>query len=74
MISSKHLKNFFEPITKFLIAQGYEFEDLWVDSDDSMEFKIEAENKLYSYDYTILQLKIIFEFNGHHMFIHLKNY
>ena len=29
--------------------------------------KIENGNKVYSYDYTILPLKLIFEFNGNHV-------
>ena len=59
--------DFFKPITDALLNKGLEINDLWFGGDDSFEFKIESNEKLYSYDYTILPLKLIFEFNGHHV-------
>lgn len=44
-----------------------ELDDLWFGGNESLEYKIENGNKLYSYDYTILPLKLIFEFNGNHV-------
>ena len=65
--ASKESLDFFEPITKHLLNMGVEMEDIWFGGDDSMEFKIENGDKLYSYDYTILSKKIIIEFNGNHV-------
>ena len=63
----KHQWIFFKPITDALLNKGLEINDLWFGGEDSFEFKIEYNEKLYSYDYTILPLKLIFEFNGHHV-------
>jgi len=65
--ASKQSLAFFEPLTKHLINKGINSEDIWFGSNDSMEFKIETKDKLYSYDYTILSKKIIIEFNGNHV-------
>lgn len=65
--ASQSSLDFFKPITDALLDRGMEITDLWFGGDDSFEFKIESNEKLYSYDYTILPLKLIFEFNGHHV-------
>jgi len=65
--ASKQSLGFFEPLTKHLINNGIEMDDIWFGGDDSMEYKIETKDKLYSYDYTILSKKIIIEFNGNHV-------
>ena len=59
--------DFFRPITDALLDRGMEITDLWFGGDESFEYKIESNEKLYSYDYTISPLKLIFEFNGHHV-------
>lgn len=65
--ASKESLEFFKHLTKHLLTMDLELDDLWFGSNDSIEFKIESDNKLYSYDYTILSLKLIFEFNGNHV-------
>lgn len=65
--ASKESLDFFEPLTKQLLSMGIELQDIWYGGDDSLEFKIESNNKLYSYDYTILSKKIIIEYNGNHV-------
>ena len=65
--ASKQSLDFFEPLTKHLINKGIDSEDIWFGGNDSIEFKIETKDKLYSYDYTILSKKIIIEFNGNHV-------
>ncbi len=65
--ASKESLEFFEPLTKHLLTMDLELEDLWFGGNESLEYKIENGNKVYSYDYTILPLKLIFEFNGNHV-------
>lgn len=65
--ASKQSLEIFEPLTDFLLKQNIDFEDIFYGVENSFEFKIEDNNRLYSYDYTILPLKLIFEFNGSHV-------
>lgn len=65
--ASKESMEFFKPLTENLLNRGLELEDLWFGGNESIEFKIENNDKVYAYDYTILPLKIIFEYNGNHI-------
>ena len=58
----------FNPLTKKLILEGIDFEDIFYGIEDSFEFKLMYdEEHYYSYDYTIESLKIIIEYNGSHV-------
>lgn len=65
--ASQQSLEIFEPLTKQLLEKGIDFNDIFYGVENSFEFKIEKGEKLYSYDYTILPLKLIFEFNGSHV-------
>ena len=65
--ASQQSLEIFEPLTKQLLEKGIDFNDIFYGVENSFEFKIEKGEKLYSYDYTILSLKLIFEFNGSHV-------
>jgi len=65
--ASKESLNFFEHITMYLLKKGFDFDDIFYGVKNSFEFKIDYNNKLFSYDYTILSLKLIFEYNGSHV-------
>ncbi len=65
--ASQQSLEIFEPLTKQLLEKGIDFNDIFYGVENSFEFKIENDGRLYSYDYTILSLKIIFEFNGSHV-------
>lgn len=66
-ISSKESLLIFEPLTQFALSNNVNFYDIFYGVDNSFEYKIEDNEKLHSYDYTILPLKLIFEYNGHHV-------
>jgi len=65
--ASEQSLEIFEPITKFLLENNISFDEIFYGVENSFEYKIENNNRLYSYDYTILPLKLIFEFNGNHV-------
>ena len=44
-----------------------DYEDIFYGVENSFEYKIESGDKLYAYDYTIVSLNLIFEFNGSHV-------
>jgi len=66
-IASEESLLVFEPLTKFALSNNIDFDDIFFGGDNSFEFKIEDNEKLHSYDYTIIPLKLIFEYNGHHI-------
>ncbi len=57
----------FEPLTEFALSNNIDFNDIFYGAKNSFEYKIEDNEKLHSYDYTILPLKLIFEYNGSHV-------
>jgi len=65
--ASKESLEIFKPLTKFAIEKGIEFDDIFCGHNNSFEFKIETGKKTNSYDFTILSLKLIFEYNGSHV-------
>lgn len=65
--ASKESLEFFEYVTIHLLRKGFDFDDIFYGVKNSFEYKIEDGKKLHSYDYTILSLKIIFEYNGSHV-------
>lgn len=65
--ASKQSLEIFEPLTEFLTSIKIDFNDIFYGVENSFEYKIESNDRLYSYDYTILPLKLIFEFNGNHV-------
>lgn len=66
-IASEESLLVFEPLTKFALSNDVDFDDIFYGADDSFEYKIEDNEKLHSYDYTIIPLKLIFEYNGRHI-------
>jgi hypothetical protein len=66
-IASKESLAFFKHLTDFSLAHGIDFSDIFYGVENSCEYKIEEGTKLHSFDYTILPLKLIFEYNGSHV-------
>jgi len=63
---SKMANKIFDVIFKFLIEKGYSSSDEILYSNNIKEYAIKYNNNCncYLYDFTILNLKLIFEFNG----------
>jgi hypothetical protein len=63
--ASKISKNLFLP---FFEKYSNKYTCYLSDSNNKLgEYSIKGENHIYSYDFTILELKLIFEFNGEHV-------
>ena len=65
--ASQESLEFFKLLVNFLMERDIDFTDIFFGADNSFEFKIETEDKVHSYDFTILSLKLIFEYNGSHV-------
>ena len=65
--ASKQSLEIFNPLVEFSKTLGIDYNDIFYGVEDSFEYKIESDSRLFCYDFTIMSIKLIIEFNGSHV-------